>query len=140
MRNHGLVHYFTLDFIPCVLSWNLDHYYCDHYCTQASFYPNFEKSHVESWTHKDKKIMSYRTRYYVTGSMIVHQVSMDLKLTQTHVEPWHQNLMQHSGPFQSTIVHNYQFFFHICRYVTCPIVQRTRHFAKRRKFYTKNLK
>ena len=25
------------------------------------FFLNFEKSHVESWTHKDKKIMSYRT-------------------------------------------------------------------------------
>ena len=29
------------------------------------FFLHFEKSHVESWTHKDKKIMSYRTRYCV---------------------------------------------------------------------------
>jgi hypothetical protein len=35
---------------------------------------------------------------------------MDPKITQSHVESWLPNLMYHSGPEGSTIVHEYQIF------------------------------
>ena len=35
---------------------------------------------------------------------------MDPKITQSHVESWLPNLMYHSGPEGSTIVHEYQKF------------------------------
>ena len=36
---------------------------------------------------------------------------MDPKITQSHVESWLPNLMYHSGPEGSTIVHEYRNFY-----------------------------
>ena len=53
-KNHGLVHYFSLDFVPCVLSWTMDHY-----CIQAFFLPH-EKISCRIMDLQGQKIMCYR--------------------------------------------------------------------------------
>ena len=40
------------------------------------FFLHFEKSHVESWTHKDKKSCPIEQDIVLTGSMIVNEISM----------------------------------------------------------------
>jgi hypothetical protein len=40
------------------------------------FFLHFEKSHVESWTHNDKKSCPIEQDIVLTGSMIVHEISM----------------------------------------------------------------
>ena len=40
------------------------------------FFLHFEKSHVESWTHNDKKSCPIEKDIVLTGSMIVHEISM----------------------------------------------------------------
>ena len=42
------------------------------------FLHHFEKSYVESWTHKVKKLSPIEQDIMSTGSMIVHEVSMPL--------------------------------------------------------------
>ena len=59
--NSGPVHYFTLDFIPCVLSWTI---FMVQYSPKTFFTPLWKIS-CRIKDPQGQKIMSYRARYYV---------------------------------------------------------------------------
>ena len=73
MQNHGLVHYFTLDFIPCVLSWTMDSGPLLYTSFFFSTLKNLMQNHGPTRT---KKSCPIEQDIVLTGSMIVHEISM----------------------------------------------------------------